>query len=182
MNEMIKMADVFPALATISLIDAEPGSIIKIGRFDGPRLALVTDHIKNGVRSFVWLNPNFQNRPSAIFAENWQNDTSVLQYCGNVSFDLEIGDDGLDPGGRHFWETPGVLVSIGNDLFIRAAPEEEIYGRHKLINVRNGSVHSGRTPDSLWTILSWQLWIRDSLGQRSFMLTEFRATRKKAAS
>jgi hypothetical protein len=169
------MIDVFPALSTVSLMDAAPGSIVKIVRSDGIKLILVTAHVANGVRSFVWLNPNFKNRPAVIFAEKWQNDPAVLQYVSDVRFELGTADEELDPSGRLSWETPGVIVSIAGDLFIRAAPEDPFYGQYKLINVRNGSIYSGHPPNSLWTFLSWQLWIRDPVGDRDFMLTEFRA-------
>ncbi len=175
------MNDVLPMVSTVSLKEAEPGSIVKIARSDGPKLALVTDHFAGGVRSLVWLIPNFQNRPPVIFAENWRNDSSVLYYGSNIRFELGTANDELDPNGRNFWETPGVIVSIGNDLFIRAAPQDEIYDMHKLVNVRNGSVYSERPPNSLWTFLSWQLWIRDPVAHCDLMLTEFRATIKKPA-
>jgi hypothetical protein len=178
---VIEMADVFPTLSTISLREAEGGSIVGIPRHDGVKLVLVADRLANGVRSFVWLNPNFQDRPSAIFAENWRNESSVLQYGPNVRFELGTSDDELDPTGRNSWEAPGVIVSLGGDLFIRAAPDDEIYGRNKLVNVRNGAVHSTNLPDTLWTFLSWQLRIRDPLKHCDIKLTEFRLTTKRRA-
>jgi hypothetical protein len=142
MGEVIKMSDVFPAPSTVSLMDAAPGSIVKIMRSGGPKLALVADDVTDGVRSFVWLNPNFQNLPAVIFAEKWQNDPSVLEFGSNVRFELGTTNEELDPRGRDSWETPGVIVSIANDLSIRAAPQDQFYGSYKLVNIRNGSVYA----------------------------------------
>jgi hypothetical protein len=167
------MCDSFPAVETVSMKDAEPGSIVRISRYDGPKLALVTDETVNGVRSFIWLNPNFQNKPTVIFAENWRTDPSVLQYKTKPRFELGTADGEIDPTGHNSWDVIGVLVSIGNDLFIRAA-QEEFYGRYKLINVRTGSIYSDRLPDTLWTFLSWQLWLRDPIKQCDALLTAFR--------
>lgn len=167
------MSDAFPAVVTVSLKDATPGSIIRIGRHDGCKVALATDQIVNNVRSFVWLNPGIQNKPYAIFAENWRNDPSVLQYISTARFELGSGDNDLDPIGRNVWDASGVIVSIGTELFIRAAPFDDFYDRCKLVNIRDGSVYSGELPSTLWTFLSWQLWIRSPDQTADFMLTEF---------
>ncbi|WP_130582409.1 hypothetical protein [Bradyrhizobium sp. Leo170] len=172
------MVDVFPAPSTVSLKDATAGSIVGIARYDGVKWALVTDHSSNGVRSFVWLNATFQDRSPVIFAENWQNNPSVLQYASNARFEL---DDKLDPTGHNSWETPGVIVSIGSELLIRAAPHDNFYGgNYRLVNIRSGSVYSDPLPNPLWTFLSWQLWQRDPERRHDLKLTEFNATAKRA--
>jgi hypothetical protein len=173
------MNDVFPMVSTVSMKDADAGSVVKISRAGTAKLALVTDHLANGVRSFVWLTPNFDNRPPVIFAENWQNAPSVLCYGSNIRFELGAAENELDPTGQHSWDMAGAIVSINGDLYIRAAPQDAFYGSHKLINIRNGSVYAERPPNSLWTFLSWQLWIRDPARHRDLMLTEFRATTGK---
>lgn len=160
----------------MSIKDAEPGSVVKIARHDGSKLALITDHITNDVRSFVWLNPNFQNKPPVIFAENWRDDPSVLRCGPNVRFEIELADKTIDPSGRRAWETAGAIVSINQDLFIRAAPEDLFYGNYKLVNIKSGALYSGRLPSTLWTFLSWQLWIRDPAGYCNLMLTKFDAS------
>lgn len=167
------MSDVFPNLATVSLNEAQPGSIVRIGRYDGCKIALVTNHIANNVRSFVWLNASFQNKPPVIFAENWRNDSTVLQYASNVRFELGHKQD---PTGHNTWQMPAVIVSIGAQLFIRAAPFDHFDGGYKLVNLQDGSVYSDQPPSSLWTFLSWQLWLRDPEQRRDLMLTEFDVT------
>ncbi len=167
------MNDVFPAISEVSLKDAEPGAIVKIARFDGPKLALVTDQLANDARSFVWLNPNFPNKPPVIFAEKWRNEPSAM-CCGRaVRFELRLADELIDPTGRNSWETAGAIVSIGQELFIRAAPEDPFYGQYRLVNIRSGAVYSDRPPNTLWTFLSWQLWLRDPTKHCDLMLTEF---------
>jgi hypothetical protein len=169
------MTDSFPCVSTVSLRDADPGSIIRISRHDGSKLALVTDQIVDDVRSFVWLTPNFQDKETVIFAEKWRNDPSVLQYSSAVRFELGTTDAELDPIGRNSWETAGVIVSIGDSLLIRAAPMDSFYGGYKLVNIRNGAVYSDRPPETLWTYLSWRLWIRDPSKRCDVKLTEFNA-------
>lgn len=171
------MADSFPTVETVSMKDAQPGSIVRIARYDGPKLALTTDEIVNGVRSFVWLNPNFQNRPTVILAENWQNDPLVLRYKTELRFELGTADNEIDPTGHNSADIVGALVLIDSDLFIRAVSGEEFYGRHRLINIRSGSIYSSRLPNTLWTFLSWQLWGRDPMKSHDFLLTEFHASR-----
>jgi hypothetical protein len=95
------MNDVFPAVSTVSLKDAEAGSIVRIMRSDGPKFALVADHFSNDTRSFVWLNPNFKDRPAAIFAEKWPIDSDVLQYRSNARFELGTANDDIDQRGRY---------------------------------------------------------------------------------
>jgi hypothetical protein len=171
------MSNFFPNVSTISLRDAQPGSIVKIARSDGPKLALVADHFTNGIRSFVWINPGFKDRPPVIFVENWRNDPCVLLFGPSARFELGTEDRALDPGDRKSWETAGAMVLVGNELFIRAAPGDDSYGRYALVSVRNGSVSFDRSPDISWTFLSWQLWVRDPLRQCDLMLTEFHAAR-----
>ncbi|MHC1946491.1 hypothetical protein IF803_19085 [Bradyrhizobium sp. UFLA06-06] len=173
------MSDVFPSFTVLPLKDALPGSIVRIGRYDGCKIALVTNHVVNGTRSFVWLNPGFKNRAPVIFAENWQNDSPVLQYTCEARFELGMADDDIDPSGHNVWETAGVIVAIGDELFIRAAPYDDFYAYLRLVNVRDGSVYAGELPRGLWTFLSWQLWIRDTAKAGHFMLTEFRLPHPK---
>jgi hypothetical protein len=172
------MSDLFPSVSTVSLKDAEPGSIVRISRHNKSKFALVTDHVVDGTRSFVWLNPDFPDMAPVIFAEKWRNDPSVLQYQTDIRFELGTTEDEIDPTGRRSGEMAGAIVSIGSDLFIRAAPEDQFYGRYILVNVRNGALYPDRLPDTMWTFLSWQLWIRDPLTRADLMLTEFRAIRK----
>lgn len=167
------MADAFPLVATVSLKDATPGSIVRIGRSDGSKLALVTSEVVNDVRSFVWLNPGFKNKPSVIFAENWRDDSSVLQYKSPTRFELGSKDNDLDDG-RNAHETAGPIVSIGDGLYIRAVPFDDFRGWNKFVNIRDGSIYSGERPVFSWSFLSWQLWIRDPRSLADFMLTEFR--------
>lgn len=168
--------DVFPFFKTVSLLDAKPGSIVRIARNGASKVVLVTDHITNGVRSFVWLNPGFRDRPPAIFAEKWRNDPSVLQYANEHRFEFGTEPNELDPTGRNSWRAPGAIVSIADDLFIWAALEENEFGRPKLVNIRSGSVHPDALPETLWTFLSWQLWIRDPLARRDLMVTQLQLT------
>jgi hypothetical protein len=174
--ESFNMVSAFPSVSTVSLKDAQPGSIVSIARHDGPKLALVADHFVDGLRSFVWLNPNFRDRPPVIFAEKWQNDPAILQYeAAAIRFEFGTKSEDIDPRGRNTWETPGVIVSINRHLFIRVAPQDPFYGNFRLVNIVDGSLYSDRPPDTLWTFLSWKLWVRDSLKRSDFMLTEFRA-------
>ena len=167
------MTDAFPLAATLSLRDATPGSIVRIGRSDGCKIALVTAEVVNDVRSFVWLNPGFKNRPAVIFAENWRNDPSVLQYTSTTRFELGSRDSDLDFG-RNAYETVGSIVSIGDGLYLSAAPFDDFSGWSKLVNIQDGSVYSGDRPTLPWSFLSWQLWVRSSKPAADFMLTEFR--------
>jgi hypothetical protein len=173
-DESSNMATTFPSITTTSMIETEPGSIVWIARHDGLKLALVTDHIVNGVRSFVWLNPNFPNKPAAIFAEGWQNDPSVFCFGHDTRFELGLDNDTISPNGRSHWDTPGVIVSINDALFIRAAPDDQFYGDYRLVNIRDGTLYSGRPPNNLLTVLHWELWIRDPAQRADHKLTEFR--------
>jgi hypothetical protein len=171
---VIDMNDVFPSVSTVSVKDAEAGSIISVPRAGGSVLALLTDHLTDGVRSFVWLNAKFQDRPPVIFAEKWRNEESALCYNGNIRFELGTAEDEIDARGNRFRETSGVIVSVGDDLFIRAAPQDDFYDTYRLINIRTGSIFPDSPPSNVWSFLSWRLWVRDSVADRDLMLTEFR--------
>jgi hypothetical protein len=167
------MNDVFPLISTVSIKETEAGSVVKIPRLDNPLLALVTDDVMNNARSIVWLNAKMPDRPSVIFAENWRNEEAVLRYNGNIRFDLGMADNEIDARGGKFWETPGVMVSIGDDLYIRAAPLDNFYGSYKLVNIRTGSVFPKHPPSNLWSFLSWRLYLRDSVTDREITLMQF---------
>src|SRR6266478_1455706 len=163
---IVDMNDVFPSVATVSIKDAEAGSIVAISRSGGSVLALLTDHLTNGVRSIVLLNAKIQDGSSVIFAENWRNEESALRYSGSIRFELGMSDNDVDARGNKSWETPGVIISIEDDLFIRAAPQDPFYGSYKLVSIRTGAVFPNQTPNNAWSFLSWQLWIRDAVADR----------------
>jgi hypothetical protein len=173
------MNDVFPPVSTVSVKDAEAGSIVIIPRSGVSILALLTDHITNGTRSVVWLNAKIKDRPAVIFAENWRNEESVLRYNGNTRFELGMADDEIDARGRNSWETAGAIVSIGDELFIRAAPQDSFYGFYRLVNIRTGIVFTDNYPSNVWSFLSWELWMRDSVAHRDLMLMEFRMKKQE---
>lgn len=167
------MNDVFPSVSTVSIKSTEAGSIVKIPRSDNPILALVTDHLTKDVRSIVWLNAKIPQRPSIMFAENWRNEEAALRYNDSIRFELGITDNDVDAKGNKSWETHGVIVSIGDELYIRAAPQDSFYGSYRLINIRNGSVFEGYPPNDSWSFLSWRLCLRDSIANRDVVLMEF---------
>jgi hypothetical protein len=174
------MNDIFPSVSTVSINDTEAGSIVKIPRSDNPILALVTDHLTEGSRSVVWLNAKIPQRPSIMFAENWRHEKTTLRYNDNIRFELGIADNEVDPRGSKSWETHGVIVSIGDELYIRAAPQDNFYGHYRLINIRNGSVFEGHPPNDTWSFLKWKLCLRDSIANHDVVLMEFDSRAKQA--
>jgi hypothetical protein len=164
---------VFPSVSTVSVKDTEAGSIVKIHRSGSQTLALLTNHFTKNVRSFVWLNAKIPERPSVMFAENWRNEDTTLRYNDDIRFELGIADTEVDPRGSKSWEAHGVIVSIGDELYIRAAPQDSFSGHYRLVNIRNGSIFEGQPPNDMWSFLTWKLCLRDSITNRDVILMDF---------
>lgn len=173
------MNDVFPAVQTVMLADAAPGSILKIPRSGGPVMALVTDQISNDTRSVVFLNARLSDRPPVIFAANWRLTEPCLSYSGNIRFELGMAEDEIDINNRYWWETAGVIVSIGNQLLIRAAPTDFAFSS-MLVDIRTGGVFAGAQPNSVWNFGSWTLCLRDDVTDRCLELCSFKALKTQA--
>lgn len=171
------MNSVFPDISTTSIDKALPGSIIAISRNSHLIFALVTDHIKNGSRSLVFLNRPIDHGGTLVcFAEGWTNNEPALCYNSSIRFEIDTASKNIDATGYKHWDTPGLLVSIDGDLYIRAAPFDTsgFYDfHHRLVNIRTGSLLLGTEPNKHWTFLFWQLWLRDSIAERHVMLFEY---------
>jgi hypothetical protein len=167
------MTDVFPPISTVSIKDADAGSIVMISRSEGPVLALTTDHFTNGVRSFVLLNIKIRGERSVIFAENWRGVENVLRFDSSVRFEIDVAAEEIDAGRNSRGETPGIIVSIADQLYIRAAPAESFRGLDRLVNIRTGSVFPEYEPNSLWSFSKWKLLLRDNFADRDIALMEF---------
>jgi hypothetical protein len=129
----------------------------------------------NNVRSFVWITPNIAGRPPATFAENWRSEMSVLQYDSQPRFEIAHSPEHLDPIGHNFWHASGVIVSLGQSLFIRAADPDNFRDHHRLVNISDGSVYEKEPPREMWTFLSWNLVVRDPDRQSETILAQFSA-------
>lgn len=166
------MNDIFPSIATATINDVAPGSIIQLSRFGGI-LALVTDQEIKGSRSLVILNKPASHGTSVIFAEGWRNDETALIYKSDVRFEINMGAEGIDPTGRKWQETPGVLSLAGDDTFILAAPQDSFHGQHKLVNIQTGAVALEPTSRQLWSFASWRLFLRDPHSNCDHLLLKF---------
>jgi hypothetical protein len=174
------MNEVFPQVRTVLLAEATPGSILRIPRFEASMIAIVTDHSIDGTRSVVLLNAHIPNLPSVVFAQKWRLIEPYLCYSGKIRFEMGMNTDEMDELGHEWWQTPGVIVSIGDQLFIRAAPSEFGF-RHTLINIQTGAIFAGDPPNSLFTFGNWKLSVRDDTAERSFELCSFKAVKRKAS-
>ena len=152
-----------------------PGSIVRISRSNETILALVTNQKPNEESvSIVLLNFNRPNLPTVIFAENWRLTEPCLRYSSGVEF--EINTELIDPRGNEWWETPGVIVSIAGQLYIRAGRFDHSFGWPPLVNIQTGEIYSGLHQSNLWTFGGWTLWIRDENHQRAIKLCDFTVT------
>ncbi|WP_448043285.1 hypothetical protein [Bradyrhizobium liaoningense] len=169
------MSTAFPIMRTASMNEVPPGSIISFPRSDGLIHALATDRTSNGSRALVLLNrPTEGGRRVVTYIENWRDPERVLVYADEPRF--EINEGHADPGDRHSWEIPGVLVAIGDRTFIRAVQPDRHFEGFKLVDIQSGSVLAGEQPINSWAFLAWELWIRDPLGHRHRKLFDFGPT------
>lgn len=164
------MSDVFPAIYSLRLANARPGSIVIFPRIDGHLFGLVTDEaIKEDCRSVVILNLNSPGYPSVIFAQSWNE--MCLCYPDACRFELSNNESDIDVSGR-WWRACGVVVSTENEILIRAFPASRPGGfRH--VNIRTGAVFSGDLPNFVATFGVWSLWLRDPLRERSIKIFDF---------
>lgn len=168
------MNEVFPPLHTVSTSTAAPGSIVRIPRSGGPLLAFVTDRpADKGGRSYVMLNAKIERRPPILFAENWQNVDSCLAFSGKLQFELSAELKDIDPNGNKWWEESGVIVCVGDQFYLRAAPFDGFMGNYQFANVQTGSLLTEQIPNSVWSFGVWSIWLRDTIAQRSFSIFDF---------
>lgn len=170
----LKVSNIFPMMRTASINEVHAGSIISFPRSDILIHALTTDRTSNGCRTLVLLNrPIEGGRRIVSYIENWRDPENVLVYEGKPRF--EINERQVDPRDTRSWETPGVLVLIGDRIFIRALQPDNHFEGFKLIDIQSGSVLVGQQPRNSWTFLTWELWIRDPLGCNHRQLFNFSA-------
>src|ERR1700674_1539071 len=167
------MNEIFPPLRTISTSKATAGSIIRIPRSDPVRACVTDQSFDKGGRSLVILNATIEGRPSILFGDNWQNVDYCLALEGPLHFELSTNRGDVDPKGHDWWEISGVIVSVGDQFYLRVAPFDGFYGGYKLVNIRTGSLLSEPIPNFAWTFGVWRVWLRDSIAARSFSIFEF---------
>jgi hypothetical protein len=174
------MNEVFPPVYTVSLAAASPGSILSVPRYGGPVFALATDHSVEGGRSLVFLNLKEKGRPQVLFAEKFQNIEGCLAYKEGLRFELGMGIGEVDARGHDWSETSGVIVSIDEQFFMRAAPFDNFYGQWRLVNIQTGSILAGQAPSNVWSLGAWSLCLKDAKTGRDLTLHKFELPRKEA--
>ncbi len=172
------MNEVFPPICTVSLDSAQPGSIVRIPRSGGSIFALIAEKQpgENG-HSFVVLNSSVPNRPAVFFANNWRNENSCMAYKAKLHFELSVDEADLDIRGHDLWEVPGVIVSVGDQFFIRAGSLEPFHGGFHYVNIQTGALLSGQLPNDTCTFAAWQIWLRDTY-DRNFCILKFKFSKK----
>ena len=172
------MNKIFPPIRTTTPVEVTPGSIIRISRSSETLLALVTSQKPNEASvSIVLLNLRRPNFPSVIFADNWRLTEPCLCYSSGVEF--EINTELIDPRGNEWWETPGVIVSIADQLYIRAGRFDRSFGWPPLINIQTGELYSDQNQGNLWTFGGWTLWVKDEDCKRTIKLCDFNVAIKQ---
>jgi hypothetical protein len=168
------MNEVFPEIQTVPLAKAEPGSIAIIPRSDGPFLALVTDQPENnGRRAIVIFNTKLAGRPPVLFSQNWIADGPCLTYKTTPRFNLGTDEADIDAQGHNWSRYAGPIVSIGDQLYVRAIPFSEIDYIYRLINIRTGSLFTGQVPNSVFCFGVWQLLLRDKIFERDVTIFNY---------
>lgn len=166
------MNEVFPSVYTVSTADAEPGTILKIPRSEGALLALAVEAKNGNGCTLVILNSTDPNRPPVFFVDNWRNENSCLAYKGPFHFEISVVDADTDFRGHKWWETTGVIISIKDQLYIRAVHVDAMRGSFLHVNVQTGKIFTDQIPNDVWSFGAWQLWLRDSY-KRHLSIFEF---------
>jgi len=165
------MNEVFPKLCSAPLGEAAAGSIVLIPHNDGLLLSLVTDEsVQAHVRSIVILNLNQPSSPSVVFHENWGKSQICLCYETPLRFEISNKEDDIGTNSK-WWRHVGVITSIRNEFFIRAAAPA-CNGFHD-INVQTGAIFSGEKPNVYGVFGVWEIWLRDPLRERSAPIFNF---------
>jgi hypothetical protein len=174
------MNEIFPNLESVSLSAAPSGSVVKIPRFrrDG-YIVLITDApADKGSRSVVFLNADFADRPPVVFMDNYRDMDACLSYKSKVHFEVSMETKDIDATGRDWFEVTGVIVLIGDQFYIRAAPYSAFGYPYQYVNVQTGALFSQQMPNDVWTFGSWKIWIRDPIRDREFSIFSFNIDRK----
>jgi len=96
-----------------------------------------------------------------------------MAYKENLQFELSVHDADLNIGGSELWDVPGVIISTGDQFFIRAFAFEPFSGDVHHVNIQTGALFAGQLPSDICTFPSWQIWLRDSK-ERSFCIFKFK--------
>lgn len=165
------MNDVYPEIHSATIGEAPAGSLAVIPHHDGPLLVLVSDQsIQKDLRSIVLLNLNYPNSTSVQFHENWGIQDSCLYYKTPLRFELSNKTEDIATNAK-WWRTPGVIASLQNDFFIRAAAPNR--GGFRYVNVKTGAMFSGDMPNFFVLFGVWSIWLRDPTRERSSELFNF---------
>ena len=121
------------------------------------------------------LDATFPNEPQVMFAQNWRFLEPCLCFGGKIRFEVGIGADEVDETGQNWWRTPGVIVSVGDALFVRAGAYN--FGPSALVNVQTGALITDQLPSSLFTFGSWKLCLRDETKERNLELCRFKVSK-----
>jgi hypothetical protein len=169
MTRRTAMGDVFPAIYSLKLADASPGSIVVFPRTEGHLLALVTTETaqKEG-RSIVILNSKQPNYPPVFYGENWNE--MCLCYDAPLRFELSNKEEDIGTSNR-WWRASGIIVSTNREILIRASLVYQ--SRWLYVNLRNGETLSSEIPGYHATFGVWSLWLRDPLREKSMKIVEF---------
>jgi hypothetical protein len=165
------MNSVFPEICGAALGEAPAGSIAIIPDHDGPLLALVTDQsVQQELRSIVILNLNQPGYSSVVFHESWRMRDPCLYYRSPLRFELSNKVDDISTNAT-WWRVSGIIASLQNDFFIRAAPPTR--GGFQYVNVKTGAMFTGDTPHFYAVFGVWRIWVRDPLRECSTQLFDF---------
>lgn len=170
------MNEVFPDFETTDFFQAPLGSVGWISRSSGVLLCFVAAHHRDEkARSLVILSGP-AGKPTPLFADNWSNRQCLLLRAA-VRFEI----DPVSVGQRlnEHWETSGVLVSVGNHLFLRVVVPQDFRDEFVLVDVETGELFLESTPENPWVFPTWRIWIRDPARAVDISLFSFDALSKQ---
>jgi hypothetical protein len=166
------MNAIFPKFQTVSSASAKAGTLIKINNSQ-QTMALVTNGSSNEKAcSMVVLTDGFGGRPPIYFAKDWQNVDDCIAF-ENIQFEINIDPKYVDERGYKCCETSGALISIHDQLFLKAAPFQQFSDSYKHANIQTGELFVGQIPSKVWTFTSWRIVTRELTSGKEIELFKF---------
>ena len=104
----------------------------------------------------------------------------MLAYDSPIQWDVCFDPEWVDINGNRWWDDNGVIVAIGDQLYLRAHPEDLFMRSAVLVNIETGDLFDGQTSNGrFWSFAAWRILLPRPNPPAIDTLLEYRAAVSK---